>query len=87
MTRRLHAREIDPDAVLAVLRASENGRKEGRERALREAARLARTREKRARSILLFSVVTALFVGFSGGVWLGSRSPRAARSSESGGSK
>lgn len=87
MIQRLHAREIDPDAVRAVLRASERGRREGREIALREAAGRARLRDKRARSILVLSVVIALFAGFSAGACLGSTSPRAMKILESGSSK
>lgn len=87
MIQRLHAREIDPDAVRAVLRASEKGRREGRDLALREAARRARVRDKRARSILWVSVVTALLAGFSVGAWLGATSPRALKVLESSASK
>lgn len=82
MMQHIHAREIDLDAVQAVLHASANGRKEGREAGLREAEAAARRSAKRARSILLASVVTALLVGFSAGLFLGATSPRAARAME-----
>lgn len=82
MIQRVHAREIDLDAVQAVLHASANGRKEGRQAALREAEAEARRGAKRARWLLLASVTTALLVGFSAGLYLGATSPRAARAME-----
>ena len=82
MIEHLHAREIDLDAVQAVLRASAQGRQEGREAARREASAAARRSARRARTILFVSVVTALLGGFTAGLLLGATSPRAARATE-----
>ncbi len=82
MIKRLHAKEIDLGAVQAVCRASAEGRKSGRQDALREVAAADRRSARRARWVLFVSIVTALLVGFTVGLLLGATSPRAARAME-----
>lgn len=72
---RCHAQEIDLRAFRAVLRAAAEGRREGHEQALREAERVHASRARRARIVLAFSVLTALFVGLSVGVLVGAFAP------------
>jgi len=74
---RCHAQEIDPRAVQAVCRAAAEGRESGRRQALQEAAAVAARRARRARSVLLLSVTTALLIGFSAGLLMGAGAHRA----------
>lgn len=75
-TGRCHAQEVDLGAFRAVIRASEQGRNEGRRQALAEATRLAGRRARRERIVLALAVATALFAGFGAGVLVGALAPR-----------
>jgi hypothetical protein len=81
--QRQHAQEVDLRALRAVTRASAQGREEGRREAARELAESGERRARRARSVLIFSVVTALLLGLSVGLALGTRAPRPDRNMDS----
>lgn len=84
---RCRSREIDLRVFQAVIRASEEGRREGREQALTEAARANAARRRKARLVLGFSVITALLLGFTAGVLAGALAPRPRPLSEASGAQ
>ncbi len=82
---RCRSQEIDLRVFQAVIRASAEGRREGRKQALTEAALASAKRRRNARLILGFSVITALLLGFTAGVLAGALAPRPKPVSEASG--
>lgn len=85
VSRRQHAQELDLRALRAVARAAAQGREEGRREAMEDLAALRERRSRRARGVLVFSVVTALLFGLSVGLVLGTMPFRAVRTADCGG--